>query len=320
MDETAFSQHPAALVESRKIGAGTRIWAMAHVLPGASIGEDCNICDHTFIENDVAIGNRVTIKCGVYLWDGITIEDDVFIGPNATFTNDPFPRSKIRPAEYTKTVVKRGASIGANATLLPGISVGEHAMVGAGSVVTRSVPPLAIVSGNPARIVGYHGAHTTPDAPATLPPASLGNEPGVRRTEVPGVTLHRLPSAADMRGSLAFAEMGKHIPFEVKRIFFVYRVPSEEVRGEHAHRELRQFLVCIHGRCSIVADDGSTRREFLLDNPTIGLHLPPLVWAVQYKFTPDAVLLVIASAPYDPADYIREYSDFLRAVGGRPTA
>jgi UDP-2-acetamido-3-amino-2,3-dideoxy-glucuronate N-acetyltransferase len=122
---------------------------MAHVLPGATIGEDCNICDHTFIENGVSIGNRVTIKSGVQLWDGVTIEDDVFIGPNATFTNDRFPRSKTRPAEYSRTVVKRGASIGANATLLPGISIGERAMVGAGSVVTRSVPPLAIVAGTP---------------------------------------------------------------------------------------------------------------------------------------------------------------------------
>jgi UDP-2-acetamido-3-amino-2,3-dideoxy-glucuronate N-acetyltransferase len=149
MGEAPFFQHPTALVESRKIGAGTRIWAMAHVLPGATIGEDCNICDHTFIENGVSIGNRVTIKSGVQLWDGVTIEDDVFIGPNATFTNDRFPRSKTRPAEYSRTVVKRGASIGANATLLPGISIGERAMVGAGSVVTRSVPPLAIVAGTP---------------------------------------------------------------------------------------------------------------------------------------------------------------------------
>src|ERR1017187_10777683 len=131
--------------------------AFAHVLPGAVIGVDCNICDHTFIENDVHIGDRVTIKCGVQLWDGITIEDDVFIGPNATFTNDPYPRSGRHARQLVRTVVRKGASIGANATLMPGITVGQQAMIGAGAVVTGDVPPLAIVTGNPARIVGYEG-------------------------------------------------------------------------------------------------------------------------------------------------------------------
>src|SRR5271157_3543330 len=112
--------HELSVVESERVGAGTRVWAFVHILPGAVIGCDCNICDQTFIENDVVVGDRVTIKCGVQLWDGITIEDDVFIGPNATFTNDPFPRSKLPPKEFSRTVVKRGASIGANATVLPG--------------------------------------------------------------------------------------------------------------------------------------------------------------------------------------------------------
>ena len=113
--------HQTALVESDQIGEGTRVWAYAHILPGARIGRDCNICDHTFIENDVIIGDRVTIKCGVQLWDGLRVEDDVFIGPNATFTNDRFPRSQQHLAEYPQTVIRRGASIGANATLAPGI-------------------------------------------------------------------------------------------------------------------------------------------------------------------------------------------------------
>jgi UDP-2-acetamido-3-amino-2,3-dideoxy-glucuronate N-acetyltransferase len=143
--------HPNALCESVRIGAGSRIWAFAHILPGAVIGQDCNICDGVFIENDVVVGNRVTVKCGVQLWDGVRLEDDVFIGPNATFTNDPFPRSRVRPAEFSVTTVKRGASIGANATSLPGLVIGEGAMVGAGSVVTRDVPPNVVVVGNPAR-------------------------------------------------------------------------------------------------------------------------------------------------------------------------
>src|ERR1700681_1560280 len=156
--------HQSALVESDQIGEGTRVWAYAHILPGARIGRDCNICDHTFIENDIIIGDRVTIKCGVQLWDGMRVEDDVFIGPNATFTNDRFPRSKQHLAEYPQTVIKRGASIGANATLAPGIVIGEMAMVGAAAVVTHNAPPHSKLAGNPARIIGYVDA--TPETPA----------------------------------------------------------------------------------------------------------------------------------------------------------
>src|SRR3989338_5230472 len=148
-------QHPQAIVESTKIGENTRIWAFAHILPSAQIGSECNICDHVFIENDVIIGNRVTIKCGVQLWNGVRIEDDVFIGPNVTFTNDLFPRSKKYPYKYLETTIKKGASIGANATILPGLTIGKNAMVGAGAVVTRSVPQNVVVSGNPAYITGY---------------------------------------------------------------------------------------------------------------------------------------------------------------------
>src|SRR5688500_13357804 len=127
--------HPRAIVESPRVGARTRVWAFAHILPGATVGEDCNICDGVFIENDVVVGDRVTVKCGVQLWDGVTLEDDVFVGPNATFTNDPFPRSRQQPDTFARTLVRRGASIGANATILPGIVIGQDAVIGAGSVV-----------------------------------------------------------------------------------------------------------------------------------------------------------------------------------------
>ncbi|HEY4319060.1 MAG TPA: acyltransferase [Herbaspirillum sp.] len=147
--------HPSSDVQSTRIGTGTRVWQFVVILPKAIIGEDCNICAHTLIENDVVIGNRVTVKSGVYLWDGISIEDDVFIGPCAAFSNDKYPRSKVYPDQFARTLIKRGASIGANATILPGVVLGQHCLVGAGAVVTRDVPDYAVVAGNPAKIVRY---------------------------------------------------------------------------------------------------------------------------------------------------------------------
>ncbi|PTU73265.1 acyltransferase [Pseudomonas mangrovi] len=147
--------HPLADVQSVAIGDGTRIWQFVIVLAGARIGAECNINAHCFIENDVVLGDRVTVKCGVYLWDGLRVADDVFIGPNATFTNDRLPRSKRYPEHFPQTVIERGASIGAAAVVLPGLTIGAGAMVGAGAVVTRDVPARALVVGNPARIVRY---------------------------------------------------------------------------------------------------------------------------------------------------------------------
>jgi UDP-2-acetamido-3-amino-2,3-dideoxy-glucuronate N-acetyltransferase len=143
--------HPMSDVQSESIGAGTSVWQFCVVLPEAKIGSECNICSHCLIENDVIVGDRVTVKCGVQLWDGLRVEDDVFIGPNVTFTNDKQPRSKQYPDEFPKTMIRRGASIGANATILPGIEIGEGAMVGAGAVVTKSVVAGRTVVGNPAR-------------------------------------------------------------------------------------------------------------------------------------------------------------------------
>ncbi len=143
--------HPMTDVQSKNIGEGTSIWQFCVVLPGAKIGSYCNICSHCFIENNVTIGHRVTVKCGVQLWDGLQIEDDVFIGPNVTFTNDMRPRSKQYPDEFTPTIIRKGASIGANATILPGVEIGVGAMVGAGAVVTKSVLAGTTVVGNPAQ-------------------------------------------------------------------------------------------------------------------------------------------------------------------------
>lgn len=151
MPQKNYFVHPTAICESENIGNNTRIWAFSHVLKDVSIGEDCNLCDYTFIENGAVIGNRVTIKNGISIWDGVTIEDDVFLGPNCVLTNDTYPRSKIRHPQFEKTLLKKGASIGANATILCGIVIGRYAMIAAGAVVTKDVPDFALMVGNPAR-------------------------------------------------------------------------------------------------------------------------------------------------------------------------
>lgn len=313
----SYFVHPNALCESTDVGVGTRVWAFAHVLPGARIGADCNICDGVFVENDVIVGDRVTVKCGVQLWDGVTLENDVFIGPNVTFTNDRMPRSKQYPEQFLRTRVEAGASIGANATILPGITVGRSAMVGAGAVVTRSVPPFAIVVGNPARLTGYVDSGPVPSLDTEEKATTPAPGERVSSTKVQGVTLHKLDFVRDLRGDLSVGEFERDIPFSVRRYFVILDVSSEKVRGQHAHRECHQFLTCIKGRCSVVADDGTSRQEFQLDGPSTGLYLPPLTWATQYRYSADATLLVFASHYYDAADYVRDYAEFTALAASR---
>lgn len=303
--------HPNGLCESPHIGKGTKVWAFAHVLPEARLGSECNICDNVFIENDVIIGDRVTIKCGVQVWDGIEIMDDVFIGPNATFTNDRFPRSKQYPDEFLRTIVKTKATIGANATILPGLTIGENAMVGAGAVVTRSVPPFAIVVGNPAKIIGYADAVGSTNESMKV---SASSKPAVTGTNVSGVTLHTFKAVPDLRGSLSVGEFEREIPFSPKRYFLVYDVPTADTRGEHAHHKCHQFLIAVRGSIRVVVDDGETREEITLDRPNMGLYLPPKTWGIQYKYSADAMLLVFASDYYDSDDYIRDYGEFVKLI------
>lgn len=305
--------HSLADVQSQDIGKGTRIWQFCVVFAGAKIGANCNICAHVLIESDVVIGDNVTVKSGVQLWDGVRIEDNVFIGPNVTFTNDLFPRSKIYPKQFLQTIVKAGASIGANATILPGVVVAEGAMVGAGAVVTRSVPHNAIVVGNPARIIGYTNTKAE-EFSKEISTTRNRKPPYADPTPVRGVTTHQLPLILDIRGSLTVGEFEQHIPFLPKRYFMVFAVPSKETRGEHAHRACHQFLICVRGSCAVVADDGENRTEVLLDSPDKGIYLPPMVWGVQYKYSADAVLLVFASHHYDATDYIRNYSQFIEEI------
>jgi UDP-2-acetamido-3-amino-2,3-dideoxy-glucuronate N-acetyltransferase len=303
-----YFAHPDARVESTQIGPRTRIWAFAHVLEGARIGADCNLCDHTFIEGGAAVGDRVTLKCGVQLWEGVTLEDDVFVGPNATFTNDPFPRSKRHPSVYGRTRVRRGASIGANATILPGVTIGALAMIGAGAVVTKDVPARAIVVGNPGYVSGYVDA----EGRERVRPSAAGSQNA--SPLVGGAMLYRLPRITDHRGDLSFAELNRSLPFPVARYFLVFGVPSREIRGEHAHRTLHQYLVAVHGSCSVRLFDGHGSEEILLDRPECALHVPPMVWTTQYRYSPDAVLLVLASDVYREEDYIRDFDQYQAAA------
>ena len=306
--------HNTADVQSVQIGDSTRVWQGCVILRGAKIGANCNVCAHCFIENDVIVGDNVTIKGGVQLWDGVRLGNDVFVGPSAAFTNDLFPRSKQHQDRVIQTVVKAGASIGANATILAGVVIGENAMIGAGAVVTRSVPPNAIVVGNPARIVGYTetkiGESTVIDGSGN----SRSHVFSISETGVTGVTIYRFPIISDMRGDLTVGEFESQIPFTPKRYFMVFGVPSKETRGEHAHRLCSQFLICIRGGCSVMADDGENRVEVILDSPNKGVFLPPMTWGVQYKYSADAVLLVFASHHYEASDYIRSYAEFIECA------
>jgi len=252
--------------------------------------------------------SSVVIKPGAFVEPGVILNEQVVIGANAVVLTKDETTGKLAPA-----IIKAGAVIGANSTILPGITIGEKALVKPGSVVTRSVPPLAIVEGNPAIIIGYHLTHS--DSTKEYSKAHEFEHNGVINSKVSGVTFHRLKFVSDLRGNLAVGEFEREIPFKPNRYFLVFDVPTAETRGEHAHRQCEQFLICVRGSCSVVVDNGYVREEFTLDESSLGLYLPPMVWGIQYKYTPDAVLLVFASHYYDSADYIRDYNDFLSLAG-----
>ena len=308
--------HRLADVATSEIGEGSFIWQFVVVLSGAKIGADCNICSHVLIESDVIIGDRVTVKCGVQIWDGLRVGDDVFIGPNVTFANDKYPKSKKRPDKYIQTILESGSSIGAGAVILPGITIGRESLVGAGAIVTKSVPPHSIVVGNPARVISYTAkVNENLPAIAQLPPSSNLDCRVTLESTVRGVMLYELPFVMDNRGKLSVGEFENTLPFVPKRYFLVYDVPATETRGEHAHHKCKQFMICVKGSCSVVADDSINRQEFLLNRPNIGLFMPEMTWGIQYRYSMDATLLVFASENYDKSDYIQDYDKFLRSTG-----
>lgn len=305
-----YFKHEHALVETAFVGDRTHVWAFAHILPGARVGDDCNICDHTFIENDVIIGNRVTLKNGVQVWNGVTLEDDVFVGPNVTFTNVLRPRSRCYPDRFDRTVVRKGASIGANATVLANNEIGHNALIGAGTVVTKSVPPNAIVMGNPGRIKGFVG----PDDKEELEPLAISS--GVKPTlTVTGVK--SLPiRAGDAILSTGFSPLSlRDLPFNPKDWYLEFDASAHEVRGQYALPDSAQVLLCLTGRCSVVVDDGEARDELVLTSSDTGLYLPPMVWVTHYRFAPGTVLLTLLSGEVKQ-QIVTRYDQFLAARSG----
>lgn len=293
-EERDFFVHPQGLCETASVGAGTKIWAFAHVLSGAVLGRECNICDGVFIESDVIVGDQTTIKSGVQLWDGVRLGNQVFVGPNVTFTNDIFPRSKKHLSSYPKTTVKDGVSIGANATIMPGIQIGECAMIGAGAVVLADVPARAVVVGNPGRVCGYAESQAT--SPENLPklfPAKM----------------MEVAVNSDQRGRLIAVEFAD-LPFMPQRMFTLDLVESHRARGGHAHRECAQILTASAGAMTCALDDGTNAYEIRLDDPSRALFVPPGVWLLLFSFTEFAITTVFASHPYSAADYISDYSEF----------
>lgn len=248
------------------------------------------------------VDKKSMVGPGAFIGTDVVLKSGCIIGPNASLLAH-------ESATADGTVVQNGARIGANAVIHAGLEVGERACVEPGAVVTRRVPPLAIVAGNPARIIGY--AATYPAAIAASHPNNAHSAPGSVPTQVHGVTLHHLRQVGDLRGDLSAGEFLRDIPFRPERYFLVYNVPTSETRGEHAHHACQQFLVAVRGSLRVVADDGRQRQEFSLSRPSEGIFLPAMTWGIQYDYSADAVLLVFASHYYAASDYIRSYGEFI---------
>lgn len=307
---TDTNVHATAQCESSDIGSGVSVGAFAYVESGARVGTAVAIGSHVRVESGAVIGDRVKIGAGAHIAAHVVIEDDAIVGDQVVFAPERAD-SHGAPGGIPVTVVRSAAELGSGTTILRGVEVGRGAVVGPGSVVARSVPPYALASGNPSRVINYIGADAT-DSPSR----SGTGVAGVTQLEVRGVSVHRFTEFTDPRGSLVAGEMpAELLPFVPRRWFLVYDVPSRELRGEHAHRECHQFLLCVAGSLTVAVDDGRRRAEIVLDRPDTGVYIPPMVWGSQFRYEPDSVLLVFASHPYDAGDYIREYEGYLAELG-----
>jgi len=259
------------------------------VYPGAEVGENCRVLGFT------------------QLWSGVRLDDGAELGPGVTLEAPEVSGA----SQNASIVIGAQARVGAGALICRGVRVGQGAVVAPGAVVAQDVPPYAVVSGAPARITDYVQKASEAPLMAWHQRANFPEQPSVVALGMSGVTLHRFKFLQDPRGDLSVGEFAKEIPFLPKRYFLVMNVPSDKTRGEHAHRECHQFLVCVKGSCAGVVDDGEQRCEVLLDSPDLGVYLPPMTWGIQYKYSSDAVLMVFASDYYEAGDYIRDYDEFV---------
>lgn len=249
------------------------------------------------------------IASSALLHDQVVIENGVIVEAGVVFA----------PGGERPTIVRSNVHIAAGAVIGAGVELGREARIQPGAVVLTSVPPHSIVRGNPAQIVGYTADLAEPwvATPDILFFDKAGvpvDRPTAHPLGVGGAAVYQMPRVADLRGALSVGEFGDDFPFVPKRYFIVFDVPSQELRGEHAHRVCHQFLICIHGSCRALIDNGLVRREVQLNRPDIGLYMPPLLWGTQHRYTADAVVLVFASRHYEAADYIRSYEEFRREV------
>ncbi len=281
------------------------------VIAGATVAHSASLGSCVVVHLGAEIAGECVVHGFTQIWAGIRLERGAVLGSGVVFEEAAAGAGDI--------LIGAGARIGAGSVIGRGVSIGAGAVVMPGSVVAQNVPPYAIVSGSPIRITGYVSTHALGLArePEQFNPNFPPGQDSIR-IGVGDVTLHRFKKVRDMRGDLAVADIPKDVPFAPQRWFAVFNVPSEKTRGEHAHYRCHQFLVCLHGSCAIVADDGINRTEVMLDSPDMGIYLPPLTWGIQYKYSVDGVLLVFASDPYDPTDYIRDYADFVRVVAAKP--
>jgi carbonic anhydrase/acetyltransferase-like protein (isoleucine patch superfamily) len=257
------------------------------------------------IHNTAKVAINALIKRGSYIGSNVII-CNADIGPNTVFIDCNIDET---------TQISDGVIIGGNSTICANVKIEQGALIKPGSVVTKSVPANAIVEGNPANIVGY--TNTTYES-FTIESDIIQKQIIVEKnTTTKGVSILASPVIKDIRGSLTVGNFLLDIPFKPNRYFIVYNVPSKEIRGEHAHLECEEFLICISGSCSILADDGKNKTEILLNSPNKGVYLPPMTWRVHYQYSSDAVLLVFASHLYDSNDYIRNYQDFIKEVKNR---
>ena len=268
----------------------------------------CSISSDVQIPSGASIAQNVTIDTGVLLIGKLVIGTGVVIERGVIFADGGLESTRVMP----------GVRIGAGAVIGPDTELGWGSHILPGSVVLSNVPANAVVSGNPAQIVGYTKGLISEGLQSEIENIGANRRQGaITKLAVGGAALYQMPKVVDMRGSLSVGELGEHFPFQPKRYFIVFDVPSEELRGEHAHRVCHQFLICVRGSCRALLDDGTARREVILDRPDLGLHMPAMIWGTQYRYTNDAVLLVLASHPYDAGDYMRTYDDFRNEVARR---